>query len=223
MNEKSFARTLSSQRMKSLLAILALIYLAQSIDITKPNGDPLDWNTATTPQTGNFSINNGINCGGVICPNCNGSNYDVTFRDPATLLEVIEVGFGWTSDSSGGPNCSARAFLLVQKTVPTGNPPAGYQFASPVESWTATALLELTLLILKRALMPTPTQERMDPSPLVWAATNMSGSGAETSLPTTLPMLKLRSDGEPRLEEFGPSITMPTLELTPTSLLISRF
>jgi len=98
----------------------------------------LNWNVNAVPQTGTFNINNGANCNNVTCPNCNGSKYDVAFRDPNTLLEVIEVDFGWTQASTNGPACGAGAVLNVVKSTPAGNPPAGYQFADPGVSWTAT-------------------------------------------------------------------------------------
>jgi hypothetical protein len=154
--------------MKSLLAILALFAFAQCIDITKVNGNQLDWNPATNPQSGNFSINNGINCGGVICPNCNGSKYDVAFTDPNTGLEVIEVDFGWTQVSTNGPNCSAGALLNVLRTVPTGNPPAGYQFAEAGVSWTATATAGANAAapIQCTYVNPDPRETGAIPSPL---------------------------------------------------------
>jgi len=117
-----------------LLLTVATVY---SIDITLDAAGTLYPFNATT-LTGTFVINNGANCGGQVCANCNGSKYDVAFADAAANVQ-FEVDFGWTQASVNGPNCSAGSTITATKTVPTvTTPPTGYLFADPGYSWTVT-------------------------------------------------------------------------------------
>jgi hypothetical protein len=118
-----------------LLLVIALAIAVQCIDITTPAGGQLPFDNAN--NKGVFNVNNGLNCNNLTCPNCNGSKYDVAFADAAGN-EVIEVDFGYTQQSTNGPNCPAGTVFTVIRVAATGTAPTGYKFAVPGESWTAT-------------------------------------------------------------------------------------
>jgi len=156
-----------------MIALLLFLALAApftaAIDITDAQGNMLVFNNNANPPMGQFVINNGANCAGLVCPNCNGSKYDVAFRDPVTGLEVIEIDFGWTSASTNGPNCGAGAMLTVSRTTPAGTPPTGYAFADPGKSWTVVVNSGAANPVICQFTNTFPTIDNTVPAPVFCA------------------------------------------------------